>query len=555
MFDRLIFCITSITFRLHFEHLGMDPLHATQSKERTDSGGQVSDSPLWIACKNGNTDVVIDLLKNGETAELVDVNGETALHCAIKHTEPIEALRSKPSTIVSSLIEHGACVNARSKHGTPLYLACERGLTGVVQQLVQSNADANLSHMMYPLLLACERNYSEIASILLNGGANVNVTDDSPNHRIVAAGGAGSPSPLIIAAGNANSGLVEVLLNHGAEINSVNLSGDTALHMALERTRYVRYSTGDVISTIRTLLNHRGANLDALNGYGVTALYLACSCNNDIKYTVVQLLLQSGADPNFNSVPEKTTEISRSTAHFRPTCSRNHCKTSLLSYAACHNDVTLMELLLKFSAQLELKDTSGRTALYYALERNSVLVSLEFLIKSGSQVNVLDDTGVSPLTLACSKGDSVWVKTLLISGADPNLTTTSVYPLSLACQFRYYEIVKLLLEHGADMQATNSNSEPALCEALITYNDAWPPNLGLHCYIANLLLDHGADTNVVTSLGETPLYLACLNYLTELVQRMLKCGAKVNVSENQKSPLIAACRSKHIAMVELLLNE
>jgi len=103
-------------------------------------------SLLWTECKNGNTGMVIDLLKNGASTDYVDEKGETVLHCAIMH---IENLRSDPSPIVSSLIEHRASVNALSEYGTPLYLACERGLTGVVQQLVQSNADVNLCHCKY----------------------------------------------------------------------------------------------------------------------------------------------------------------------------------------------------------------------------------------------------------------------------------------------------------------------------------------------------------------------------------------------------------------------
>ena len=410
---------------------------------------------------------------------------------------------------------------------------------------MQTLTFATASIMSRIMLVACERNFREIVSILLNGGANINVTD-------------GSPSPLIVSAGKANSGLVKELLNHGAEINSVDRYGNTALHSAVLKIRYSEYSTGDVISTIRTLLNHGGANLDALNRDGETALYLACSCTSERKYYVVQMLLQSGADPNFVSIPEHPTEISSRTRLSRSTYARVVCRTSLLSYAARHQDVTLMTLLLKFGAQLELTDTSGKTALFYALEpdkRNSSsynTASLQLLLKSGAQVNVLDDAGVSPLTFACSRGVLVLVKSLLSFGADPNLTTTAVYPLSLACQFRYYEIVKLLLVNGADTQVANSNSEPALCDALTTFDDG---DAGPDSDLAQLLLDHGADPNVMTSLGETPLYLACLNNLLALVQRMLKCGAEVNISKSQKSPLNAACSNQHMRMVELLLSE
>jgi len=495
--------------------------------------------PLSIACKNRNTAMVIELLKKGASTEFADVNGETALHVRIKN---VKTASSAPSSIVRILIEHGASVNAATVRGeTPLYLACEKGLSGVVRQLIESNADVNASHCEYrnPLLVACERNVREIVSMLLNNGANVNVI-------------CGNKSPLTVAAAKADTGLIEELLNRGADINLMENDRNTALHEAVVSMRYGEHSSDDLISKITTLLNH-GANVDALNGVGETALQLACSSRptseTKLKYTVIELLLKSGADSN---------SILSSTSH---SDSRG---TSILSYAARHNDVTLMTLLLKFDASLELKDTAGKTALYYALEPDTNIfkirysqnnsystAALELLLKSGAQVNITDENGMSPLSMACKKGALVFVKTLLSWGANPNLTTKANCPLLTACKRGYHEIAKLLLEREADVQATDEEDNKCVLLHAFEALSASNPNLS----IVNLLLDYGADTNIMTSSGETLFYLACSKGLTSIVQRMLKCGAKVNASKDERSPLNAACKNENPGTVELLLSE
>jgi len=162
---------------------------------------------------------------------------------------------------------------------------------------------------------------------------------------------------------------------------------------------------------------------------------------------------------------------------------------------------------------------------------------------------------MTPLSIACERSyfHFAIVKELLSFGADPNLSLCGCHALSVACKERDYKMARLLLEHGANIQATGKYGKTALHYALtwVSVGQHADPDMAT----VNLLLDYGADTNTMSSSGESPLYVACLNGYMAIVQKMLKCGAKVNVSKGQKSPLIAACRKKHPEIVELLCEK
>ena len=188
-------------------------------------------------------------------------------------------------------------------------------------------------------------------------------------------------------------------------------------------------------------------------------------------------------------------------------------------------------------------------AMYYSVRNNWLGIVTE-LLRRGVDVNIMTEAS-TPLFAACEQGSVDAVRLLLQYGANPNLETSESHPLLKACEIRRHDIAKLLLEHGADVQARDKQTKTALHHALKSLSAADSnPELSM----VNLLLDYGADTNTPTSAGETPLCIACSKGLTATVQRMLKCGAKVNGSKYNKSVLNIACQMKHKALVKLLLN-
>ena len=70
--------------------------------------------------------------------------------------------------------------------------------------------------------------------------------------------------------------------------------------------------------------------------------------------------------------------------------------------------------------------------------------------------------------------------------------------------------------------------------------------------IADLLIQAGAKVDAADEGGVTPLGLASLNASPALVERLLKSGANPNAG--RESPVFAAARSGHVAVMQLLLG-
>ena len=97
---------------------------------------------------------------------------------------------------------------------------------------------------------------------------------------------------------------------------------------------------------------------------------------------------------------------------------------SCLHLAACSNSVELVSLLLGVEPDLVYtKDIYGRTALHYVLwniNPNSIEIS-RLLIKSNSEIDALDDEGMTPLHYASDGGKGWIIPLLLRNGANPFL--------------------------------------------------------------------------------------------------------------------------------------
>lgn len=90
---------------------------------------------------------------------------------------------------------------------------------------------------------------------------------------------------LFIAVRNGTMGIVLSLINAGADIDSLDASGNSPLHLA------VRFRRATVLET---LISH-GANINARNSDNMTALEIAVRAQDE---DIVNILLLSGADLN-----------------------------------------------------------------------------------------------------------------------------------------------------------------------------------------------------------------------------------------------------------------
>lgn len=115
-----------------------------------------------------------------------------------------------------------------------------------------------------------------------------------------------------------------------------------------------------------------------------------------------------------------------------------------------------------------------------------------------------------------------------VSGKDTSDTGTSkdsgisqyngLSPLHIACVRGNHSTVCYLIEEGADINSCDHNGKSSLyltCE----YG---------HCSIVELLLSKGADVNICDKDGASPLYIACQQGDNDILKLLINHGADVN---------------------------
>ncbi len=328
------------------------------------------ESPLSVAVNSGNQSL-IRLFMEKYTLSLKNK----------PQTELTWAAQNGDLGVIRLLMREGFDVNRSDKFDrTPLMAASHEGRLEVVRELVNSGADANRVNRDgdTALILALQYGHFETAKFLLE-------TSDAPPWE----------SLLLQAVRQGNHAALKFLMKNGAQPNHP-LGGCYPLLMASSR--------GD-LGAVDLLINH-GADLD-FSGRGFpTSLKLAATLGN---FKLVKLLLWRGAGidtrlpPSCYVVPvqerlygELAEPLHLGPGDHNPLRSLNW--TPLMGAAAMGHDTTV-GLLVKHGADVNLCDGEGRTPLMISAKRGHVGV-VKALVDGGANVNAAAKEGKSALDYA-----------------------------------------------------------------------------------------------------------------------------------------------------------
>ena len=123
---------------------------------------------LIVACKAAYTRAARLFLARSADVNCCDDEGVNPL---------LAAIHAQSSEVVALLLKAGADPDAdgNSKHGTPLYAACELEHCEIATQLIDAGANTN-PESFSPILTACQHNYLDIVQLLLDNKADPNHT-------------------------------------------------------------------------------------------------------------------------------------------------------------------------------------------------------------------------------------------------------------------------------------------------------------------------------------------------------------------------------------------
>jgi ankyrin repeat protein len=366
---------------------------------------------------------------------------------------------------VQALIAAGAPLEARQRHAeTPLYDAVYRHQAPAVAALVAAGADVNSKTKSdSPLHAAVNGRQAEIVKMLLAAGAQVDIR----NMR--------GETPLFEAARNDSADIIAILLAGGADPAAKDSGKQTPMDVA----KLVNASKAQAALTGAKKVAVAPVPTKPAPGRS------AAAPAGDPKAELQRLGLTMDAKTWWERVEA--------------------------------GDGNAVELFLKAGFAPGTRNENGRTALYEAIENDSLDVVKALLANgaspddAGRDTRVLQgmslDYGQTPLMAAVDEGGLALVEALLAAKANPNLAGKSGNTaLMAALQQKHTDIVKALLAAGADPNAKDKAGTPTMYSA-VQFGDVEMVKAML---AAGAKLGTGPKRKLVTDAAQTPEMKALL---------------------------------------------
>ncbi len=218
-------------------------------------------------------------------------------------------------------------------------------------------------------------------------------------------------SALLSAAQFGHFDAVRTLLDAGARLEARAKDRRTALHMAAAGGR--TFDTPTQVKghwfrqTVRLLID-RKADVGACDDEGYTPLHYA-AIHDDVE--VIGLLLDAGAQVGVGTQAGETPLHSAAIGGMPTIASRLLCAGADVAAVDatgraplhCATDPSVVQLLVRAKASVDLRDRDGRTPLWHAAERGDLPV-VEALLASGADPSIEDARGMTPAWAAQRAG-------------------------------------------------------------------------------------------------------------------------------------------------------
>ncbi|XXH02274.1 hypothetical protein Hte_008643 [Hypoxylon texense] len=307
--------------------------------------------------------------------------------------------------------------------------------------------------------------------------------------------------------------LVQLLLDHGAEVNPRRES---------EVPPLVKAAEGGHADIVAELLK-RNANPNGRNRNGQTALFSACMKGHN---KVVEILLRGRA-----SVEVQDKE-GRSPLLFLASEKPGKGKKWTIE---------TLKLLLSHGANIEVKDQIGRTPLLWAATNGNIDL-VRILLENRADITATNNRGRTALHLVAESNHrdqhEEMVRLLLSYGADSCAVSDGGWmPLHNAAQSGYAPVVALLLEADAFVNAELSNGMTPL---------HWAAFNGFEEIVKLILTRPDVDLTIKDSFNRTPMLCAAEKHHSEIVQLLSPARAADRLSVVARE----ACRSFEATVVD-----
>ncbi|XP_031786427.1 serine/threonine-protein phosphatase 6 regulatory ankyrin repeat subunit B isoform X2 [Nasonia vitripennis] len=445
-------------------------------------------SPVHMALKLRDRDIVLELLERINNADLCDIKGRSLLHFLAANKYKSRTTSNSPENpqesieIAKKILAKNATIDKRdNRKRTPLHVAVTSRQSGLVQLLLEHGADPNAvdeqDDNALQFLVNSQSDQPEdldvsIAEMLITKGANVNAVSKE------------NLSLLHTVARKRRMKLMQGLLQHCSKevISLKDHQGNTVLHMLMgfNKPRSDAELPNLCIDVAMKLLTKAGDMLvNEPNAMGETPLHRAAREKHD---EILQILLLNGADPFICDITGNTVlhslaspQSSQNQSNIEEQIVEIFVKKGCLIDAVNQAGLTPLHVAIKngnakvvaalVASGAEIHRTVGEnlsTALHLSVECGNIEIA-NVLLRNGSNVNAVQSNGKTCLHLAAARKRFEMIKTLLENRADPDVQDLSGNTaLHVACWYDDFETATQLLDYGADINIVNSKGSTAL---------------------------------------------------------------------------------------------
>jgi len=482
-----------------------------------DGVDQNYETPLILAVKSKNVDIVKYLVERGADVNHTNIIGESVLAMAC-----YGRITKINLTILQYLIDHGANINTIYNFEensiyvdkkvyckeTPLIFAINRKNIELVKILVENGADVNRKNdygeKMPPLYYTLSYDYKNIDIIkyLLHHGANPN---EIINDRM--------DTVFFHAVKNSNDPVIELLVENGADINHKNNDNNIPLGTITYKKRGKEF--------FEMLIND-DVDFEELNKENGNSIFLNSISN--FNKTLFNCIM------DFDEAKGKKIDINRKGYH----------GNTALIYAVMSNEMEIVSRILDRNPDVNAKNDSYDTAFTLAVKKKNFEL-MKLLINKGAAI---DNSNVQSNIemLNCSIPVYRNVRFLIINGFRINdfiinsKLSHGKYLLSTAVRWKNYLSVKFLLENGANPYLNDSfHCIPLLELAYGGYNDK---DIETSKKIVECFVAHGVDINTKNDQGRTLLFSLYQHHNVEYKKNMIRYliedqHVDVNIQDNE----------------------
>ena len=507
-----------------------------------------------VAAEGRLQDLKSLIAENSALLKAVDERGKTLLHVAAECGQ---------GEVVQYLNDVGSLsIDVKDNAGnTPLHLGVLNNHVGIADLLLSLGASAVApnSRKVLPMHLAL-RNKCSIEMIATFAKYH-NITDQVSR-------GFRDYTSLHVVAANDNLKALEILCEkavarlqkEGAtnflQLNSVDKDGLTPIHLA------ARKGSCKVLDFMISKAIEYGLEpqkiFESTSEKDSTPLHFAVEGNS---LEVIQVLLKHGASP--------TAMRGKQEPPIHLACSQNKLNVVRVMVEQCGQDI------------LNCKNKRGQTPLHHCTNLIGGKQLISYLLNQGSQLNMRDAHGRTPLQIAVQLGNVASMEQFLATRASPLIKDNcGCNCLHVAVKFKRREVFKQLLQHPSISEMsnmTNNNGDLpihlALREGLsdfvtpllkCTAHPSTDKNDNNYFHLAAFAGDEKSIETLLTypfaesmlnatnSEGKTPLHCSAISGNISCISLLLDHGAVVNKCHIGRTPFMYACSKGKLQSAKVL---